>query len=123
MEAKASLRSSTMVQESDACCSRDHHPSHNTFPKVQTQGTTAKKPRIEESKPKEAKQANGKAPAPSHSESNEPEKTSRIDKKKEYLEKKKKKRDWKNNTPANGDNANAVEVGEKKKWDNQGNGR
>ena len=115
-EAKAGLRSSTMVRESDARCPRGHRPSHNTSSKVQTQGSSHKdSPRTEESRPKEAKSTDGKNPAPPRSESAEPGKISRIDKKKEYLEKKKKKRDWKKNTPATGDNANAVEVGEKKK--------
>ena len=97
-EAKAGLKSSTMVRESDARCSRDHRPFHNTFSKVQTQGTTTKEPYTKESRPREAKQADGKAPAPPHSESTEPGKTSRTDKRREYLEKKKKKRDRKNNT-------------------------
>ena len=111
-KAKAGLRSSTMVRESDARCPRGHRPSHNTSSKVQTQGTTAKEPRTEESRPKEAKSTD----TPPRSESAEPGKTSRTDKKREYLEKKK-KQDQKNNTPAAGDNANAVEVGEKKKRD------
>ena len=89
---------------------------------MQTQGTTAKEPRTKESRPKEAKQANGKAPALPRSEFTEPGKTSRTDKK-EYLKKKKKKRDRKNNTPATRDNANAVEIGEKKKRDDQGDGK
>ena len=115
-EAKAGLRSSTMVRESDARCPRGHRPSHNTSSKVQTQGSSHKdSPRTEESRPKEAKPTDGKNPAPPRSKSAEPGKTSRSDKRKEYLEKKKKKRDRKNNTPATRDNANAVEVGEKKK--------
>ena len=114
-EAKAGLRSSTMVQESDARCFRSHHPSHNTFLKVQTQGITVKEPSIKESRPKEAKSTSGKNPSPPRSKFAEPGKTSRTDKRKEYFEKKKKKRDRKNDTPATGDNANAVEVGEKKK--------
>ena len=117
-EDKAGLRSSTMVRESDARCLRGHRPSHNTSSKVQTQETTAKEPRIKESKPKKAKLTDGKNPAPPRSESAEPKKTSRTDKRREYLEKKKKKRDRKNNTLAIGDNANAVEVGEKKKRGN-----
>ena len=36
-EAKAGLKSSTMVRESDAPCPRIHRPSHNTSSKVQTQ--------------------------------------------------------------------------------------
>ena len=54
-EAKAGLRSSTMVRELDARCPRGHRPSHNTFLKVQTQETTAKEPYTKESRPKEAK--------------------------------------------------------------------
>ena len=38
-EAKASLRSSTIVQDLDACCPRGHRPSLNTSTKVQTQGS------------------------------------------------------------------------------------
>ena len=110
-KAKAGLSSSTIVRKSDARCPRGHRPSHITSSKMYTQGTTAKKPRTKESRPKEAKSTD----APPRSESAEPGKTSRTDKRREYLEKKKKKRDRKNNTPATGDNANAVEVGEKKK--------
>ena len=58
-KAKLGLRSSTMVQDSDIRCSWGHYPSHNTSSNLQIQGTTAKKPRIEESKPKEAKLING----------------------------------------------------------------
>ena len=112
-EAKAGLRFSTMVRELDARCPRSHCPSHNTSSKGQTQGTTAKKPRTKEFRPREAKLTDGKNLAPPRSKSVEPGKTSRIYKRREYLEKKKKKRDWKNNTPATGNNAN--EVGEKKK--------
>ena len=119
VEAKAGLRSSTMVRESDAHYSKGHRPSHNTFSKVQTQGTTAKKLYTEESRPKKAKQADGKAPTPPCSKFTEPRKTSRTNKRREYLEKKKKKRDQKNNTLATGDNANTV----KKKRDNRGDGR
>ena len=122
-EAKAGLQSSTIIRDLDARCPRDHRPSNNTPLKVLTQGITGKKSKPEESRPKKVKSAEGKNPAPPRSESIEPEKTSCIDKKREYLEKKKKKRDRKNNTPATGDNANAIEVGEKKKWDNRGDGR
>ena len=90
---------------------------------VQTQGTTAKEPRTKEFRPKEVKQVNGKVSVLLRSESTEPGKTFRTDKRREYLEKKKKKRDQKNNTPATGDNANIVKVGKKKKQDNWGNGR
>ena len=78
VEAKAGLKSSTIVQESDARYPRSHRLSHNTFSKVQTQGTTVKKPRTEESRPKRAKQADGKASALPRSKSTEPGKTSRT---------------------------------------------
>ena len=94
-KAEAGLKPSIMVWKSDAHYPRGHRPSHNTFSKVQTQGTTAKKPRTKESKLKEAKQADGKAPALPWSKSTKFGKTSRIDKRREYLEKKKKKRDRK----------------------------
>ena len=71
-----------MVWKSDAHYPKGHCLSHNIFSKVQTQGTTAKKPRTEESRPKEAKQANGKAPALPRS--NEPAKPNCQKKKKEY---------------------------------------
>ena len=122
-EAKAGLRSSTMVRDLDACCLRSHRPSNNTTSKMQTQGTTGKKSKLEESRPKKAKLAESKNPAPSRFKSSEPGKTFCTDKKSEYHEKKKKKQDQKNNTPATGDNANAVEVGEKKKRNDQGNRR
>ena len=122
-ETKAGLRSSTMVRELDARCPKSHRPSHNTFSNVQTQRTTVKEPHTEQSRPKQAKQANGKAPVPPRSEFTEAGKTSRTDKRREYLEKKKKKWDRKNNTPTTGDNANNIEVGKKKKRDDRGNGR
>ena len=89
-----------MVRDSDARCSRGHCPSHNTFLKVQTQGITAKKPGAKESKPKVAKQADGKASALPHSD--ESVKPTRQEKKKEY---RKKKQNRKNSSPATGDNA------------------
>ena len=122
-EVKAGLRSSIMVRKSDARCPRGHCPSHNTSSKVQTQGIIAKEPHTKESRLKVTKQADGKAPAPPRSKSIEPGKTFRTDKRREYLEKKKKKLDRKNNTPATGNNANAIKVGEKKKRDDQGDGR
>ena len=98
VEAKAGLRSSTMVQESDACCPKSHRPSHNTFSKVQTQGSSHKdSSRTEESRPKEAKLTDGKAPAPPRSD--EPTKPNHEKKKREWLKKKK------DPTPSTGDNA------------------
>ena len=69
---------------------------------MQIQGITAKEPRTKESWPNKVKQADGKAPALTRFKSTEPGKTSCTDKKIEYLEKKKKKRDRKNNTSATG---------------------
>ena len=111
-EAKAGLKSSIMVRDADSRCPRGHRPSQNTSTKVQTQGSTAKESKPEESRPKELKLANEKTPAPPRT--NEPRKTSRQDKKKEYL---KKKRDRKNSIPAIGDNA----IKGEKKQSNRGN--
>ena len=59
-EAKAGLRSSTMVRDSDARCTRGYHPSSSPALKVQTQGITGKESKPEEFRPKEAKLAEGK---------------------------------------------------------------
>ena len=113
-----------MVRESDAHCPKGHRLSHNTSSKVQTQGSSYKDlPHTKESRPKEAKQADSKAPAPPRSESTEAGNASRTDKRRKFLEMKKKKQDRKNNTPATGDNTNDIEVSEKKKRDNRGNKR
>ena len=57
-EVKAGLRSSTMVRDLDAHCPRGHRPSHNTFCKVQTQGSSHKNsPHSKEPKPKDPKLA------------------------------------------------------------------
>ena len=116
VEAKAGLKSSTMVRKSDIYCSRGHRLSHNTFFKIKTQGSSHKdSPHTKESRPKKAKQADGKAPTLPRFKSTEAGKTSRTDKRRKFLEMKKKKRERKNNIPATRDNANNVEVGEKKK--------
>ena len=109
-----------MVQNSDIRCPRDHRPSNSIALKVQTQGTTGKKFKPKESRPKESKLIEDKNPAPLHSEFIEPKKTFHIDKKRKYL---KKKQDRKNNTLATEDNTNIVEIGKKKKRDDQGDGR
>ena len=76
-EAKAGLRSNTMVRESDAGCPRGQRPSHNISSKMQIQGTTAKEPYSEEPKPKDPK------PAPSCDNATEPaKKEDRKEKKK-----------------------------------------
>ena len=57
-EIKAGLRSSTMVWKLDVSCLRGHRPSHNTFSKVQTQGSSYKdSPRSKEHKLKNLKTA------------------------------------------------------------------
>ena len=112
VEAKAGLRSSIMIRDADSRCPRGHYPSQNTFFKVQTQGSIAKKSKPKEFRLKDSKPANGKTPAPPHI--NEPGKTSRQDKKKKYF---KKKRNRKNSTLAIGDN---IIEGEKKR-NNQSN--
>ena len=99
MEAKAGLRSITMIRDSNARCPRGYRLSHNTSSKVQTQGITAKKPRAKEPRPKETKQADDKAPAPPRSD--KPIKLTCQEKKKKYQ---KKKQDQKNSFPAIGDN-------------------
>ena len=54
-KAKAGLKFSIMVWDSDICYLRGHRPSNSTALKVQTQGTTAKDFHLEESKIKEAR--------------------------------------------------------------------
>ena len=97
VEAKAGLRSNTMVQKLDIRCPRGHRLSHNISLKVQTQGTTAKESRTEESRPKEVKSTDGKTPAPLCS--NESAKPNCKKKKREWLKKKK------DSTPTTGNNA------------------
>ena len=99
-EAKAGLRSSPMVFDSNAWCFRGHRPSHNNSPKMQTQGTTAKKPRTKKLRPKKVKQADGKTPALPCSK--EPVKPNCQEKKKQY---RMKKQDRKNSSPVTEDNA------------------
>ena len=55
-EAKAGLRSTIMVRDSDICCPQGHRPSNNTASKVQTQRIAAKdSSRFEEPKTKDPK--------------------------------------------------------------------
>ena len=95
-EAKASLRSSTMVRDLDIRCPRGHRPSNSIAAKVQTQGTKDSHP--EEPKVKETR------PAASWSEASEPSKQARKEKKK----KRHQERRDKDQTPAS--TANAMEV-------------
>ena len=99
-DAKAGLRSSIIVQDTNSRCPKNHCLSQNTSAKVQTQGSTVKKSKPEEFKPKDSKPVNGKTPALPRT--NKPGKTSHQNKKKKYL---KKKQDRKNSTPVIRDNA------------------
>ena len=107
-EAKASLKSNIMVRNTDSHCPKDHHPSQNTFAKIQIQGLTAKESKPKESRPKKAKAANGKSSTlPRFDEAVKP---NCQEKKKEY---RKKKQDQKNSSLTIGDNA--IESGDEKK--------
>ena len=75
-----------MVWDADFRCPRGYCLSQNTFTKVQTQGSTTKKSKFEESRSKDLKPANEKTLVPPRT--NEPGKTSCQDKKKEYFKKK-----------------------------------
>ena len=55
VEAKAGLKSSIIVRDSDICCPRGHCSSNSTVLKVQTQASTAKDSHLEEPKVKKAK--------------------------------------------------------------------
>ena len=64
-EAKARLRLIIMIRDLDARYPRDQRLSHNTFFRVQTQGSNYKNsPHIDKFRPKKAKQASGKITTP-----------------------------------------------------------
>ena len=69
VEAKASLRSNIMVQDSDAHCPRGYCPSYNNFLKVQTQGLNYKN--LSHSKRSKFKDSKS---APPHDDTAEPAK-------------------------------------------------
>ena len=73
-KAKAGLRSSTMVLDSDIRCPKGHCPSNSTAAKVQTQ-------RSKDSYPKEPKVKETR-PAPSRAEASKPSEQSRKERKK-----------------------------------------
>ena len=98
-EAKAGLRSSTMVQESDAHCPRGHRPSHNTSSKVQTQGSKDSS-RSKKLKPKDPKSA------PSSDNAAEPAKKEDRKEKKQKLRNQRRKHTGEQ-TPATGVNTEA----------------
>ena len=70
-EAKAGLKSSSMVRDSDIHCPRGHCPSNSTAAKMQTQGSKDSHP--EEPKVKEVR--------PIRAEASEPSKQARKEKK------------------------------------------
>ena len=112
VEAKAGLKSSAMVQDSDIRYLRGYRPSSSIAAKVQTQGTFAKEPHPEEFKTKEAKLAKGKAPALLRInvvESSEQGKKDRKDKKWRFRERRK----WSEDTPAT--SHNTIDASKKKK--------
>lgn len=88
-KAKAGLKFSIMVQDSDIYCSRGYCSSNTTSiaSKMQTQGTT-KKFCLEKSRPKNLKPAKKKTSAPLCSKFIEPKKISYLDKKKDIFWKK-----------------------------------
>ena len=107
-EAKAGLRSSTIIQNLDACCPRSYRLSHNTSLKVQTQGSK------DSSRPKKTKLKDPKS-APLHDNAAEsPKKNNRKDKKKRFWgQKREHTRKQKEQTPAT--NVNTTNVSKKKK--------
>ena len=84
-EAKAGLRSSTIVRDLDTRCPRGHRPSHATLVKVQTQGFNTKEFKSKDFKPKKSKSAKDKILALLRSKSTESEKTSHTNKKRSIL--------------------------------------
>ena len=100
-EAKAGLRSSSMVRDSDIRYPRGHRPSNSTAAKVQTQGSKDSHP--EEPKVKEVR--------PTWAEASEPSKQARKEKKKKRHQERRDKD--KDQTPAS--TVNATEVQKKKK--------
>ena len=85
-EVKIGLKSSIIVQNLDACFSKGYRLSHKTFLKVQTQGSTAKKSKLKEFKPKESKSVNERSSVLFYT--NKPFKLNCKDMKKKWLKKK-----------------------------------
>ena len=110
-EAKAGLRSNIIVWDADSHYPRSHCLSQNTFTKMQTQDLIAKESKPKKSRPKDQKPADEKTLASPCT--NESGKTSYQDKKKEYFQK---KRDRKNSIPTIEDNA----IKSEKKRNDQG---
>ena len=104
-EAKAGLRSTTMVRDLDIRCSRGYRPSNNTTSKVQIQGTAAK----DSSRPEEPKTKDPKLVPP---RDNLAEPAKKEDKQKRFKRQQERTREPKK-TPATGNNT--VDAANKKK--------
>ena len=96
VEAKAGLRSSAMIQDSDIRCPQGHRPSNSTASKLQTQETPVKEPCPEESSTKKAKQAKEKALALPRTNATEFSEQSKKDRKEKAEVLEKKKMEWGN---------------------------
>ena len=108
-EAKAGLRPSSYVRETDLSCLRGNRPPHTTAHKVQTQGAV-KNHRRDDSK---TSKSSASTPAASTQDS-KPSNKGKKDKKKKYWRGKKDSKEPKDSTnPASG--VNAAEVGGKGK--------
>ena len=106
-EAKAGLRPSFYVRETDLSCLRGNRPAHTTAHKVQTQGAV--------NRGDDSKTSKGPASTPTSASTNpEPSEKARKDKKKKQHRDKRDSRESRDrDTPASG--VNVTEVGEKKR--------
>ena len=103
---KAGQRSSTMVQDLDACYPRGHRLSHNTSSKIQTQGS-------KDSSWSEEPKSKDEKPASSRDNAAEPaKKKERKDKKKKLRNR---RRERNKQTPATGDNIEDPKKNKKKR--------
>ena len=103
-EVKVGLRSSAIVRDSDIHYPQGHRPFNSIVSKMQTQRTSVKELRLEESRPKEAKPVKGKVSTPlrtNAAEFSEQNKKDKKGKKQRFREKKKRSED----TLATGNNA------------------
>ena len=104
-EAKAGLRSTTMVRDSDIRCPRGHRPSNNTTSKMQIQGTAVK----DSSRSKEPKTKDPKSVPPR----NDPAEPAKKEDKQKRLKCRREHTREPKETPATGDNT--VDAAKKKK--------
>ena len=104
-EAKAGLRSSIIVRDSDAGFLRGHRLSHNTSSKVQTQGS---KDSFCSQNPKPTD------PKPAPSCDNAAESAKKEDRKDKKKKLRNRRREWNKQTPATGDNTEALKKKKKR---------